>query len=235
MKRFWQWLGTALLVAIFLSLANWQWNRADELKNPPKIDQTILPIDSLISPSQSITQEQVGRRVEVEGMFISNWILPNQKVSTKNIGDKKVNNPTSFDVGLFQTKDNAAILVLRGIHKDQSSDSTIDLMVKKKVVGYLLPQQSEDVANTHGDEIARIDSALFVTKTQLPLYAPYIHAISENPTSGYQTISFNVLDMGSDVPGYYWQHISYVVIWFLFALTAIYLMVYQRRLDKVKP
>ena len=85
MKRFWQWLGTALLVAIFLSLANWQWNRADELKNPPKIDQTILPIDSLISPSQSITQEQVGRRVEVEGMFISNWILPNQKVSTLSL------------------------------------------------------------------------------------------------------------------------------------------------------
>ena len=235
MKRFWQWLGTALLVAIFLSLANWQWNRADELKNPPKIDQTILPIDSLISPSQSITQEQVGRRVEVEGKFISNWVLPNQKVSVNNQDnnqDNKEKNLTSFDVGLFQTKDNAAILVLRGIHKDQIGDTTIDLMVKKKVIGYLLPQQSEDVANTSGDQITRIDSALFVTKTELPLYAPYIHAISESPTSGYQTIPFN---NRSDVPGYYWQHISYVVIWFLFALTAIYLMVYQRRLDKVKP
>ena len=79
MKKLWQWLVTALLVAIFLSLANWQWNRADELKNPPKVDQTIFPIDSVITPSQSVSQDQVGRRVSVEGKFVSNWVLPNQR------------------------------------------------------------------------------------------------------------------------------------------------------------
>ena len=58
MKRFWQWSATALLVAIFLSLANWQWNRASELKNPPKIDPTIVPLDSLIAPGSAITDEE---------------------------------------------------------------------------------------------------------------------------------------------------------------------------------
>lgn len=216
MKKIWQWIGAALLVAIFLSLANWQWNRADELKNPPKVDQTILPLDSVITPSQSITQEQVGRRVSMTGKYISNWVLPNQKDSQ------------SYDVGLFQTKDNAMILVLRGIHKQQ----TPDLERNVDVVGYLLPQQSKDVADNQGDQISRIDSALFVTKTNLPLYAPYVHAISESPDSGYEVIPFN---LRSGVPGYYWQHISYVIIWFLFAITVIYLMVYQRRLDKVTP
>ena len=216
MKKIWQWIGAALLVAIFLSLANWQWNRADELKNPPKVDQTILPLDSVITPSQSITQEQVGRRVSMTGKYISNWVLPNQK------------DTQSYDVGFFQTKDNAMILVLRGIHKQV----TPDLEKNVDVVGYLLPQQSKDIADNQGDQISRIDSALFVTKTNLPLSAPYVHAISERPDSGYEVVPFN---LRSGVPGYYWQHISYVIIWFLFAITVIYLMVYQRRLDKVTP
>lgn len=224
MKKLWQWLVTALLVAIFLSLANWQWNRADELKNPPKVDQTIFPIDSVITPSQSVSQDQVGRRVSVEGKFVSNWVLPNQRDPRKDSNKKSI----SFDVGLFQTKDNAMILILRGIHKSEP----VDLMIEKKVVGYLLPQQSKDSAETNGNQISRIDSALFVTKTELPIYAPYIHEIDESPNSGYEVIPLN---LRSGVPGFYWQHISYVVIWFLFALTAIYLMVYQRRLDKVKP
>lgn len=215
MKKVWQWLATALMVAIFLSLANWQWNRADELKNPAEIDQTVLPIDSLITPTQSITDEMIGRRVSIEGRFVSNWILPNQKANK------------SYDVGLFQSKDNAMILVLRGVHQNIAP-----VLSTVTVIGYLLPQQPTDMAENIGNQISRIDSSLFVSKTRLPLYQPFIQAISETPSSGYETIP---LDMKSKVPGYYWQHISYVVIWFLFAITAIYLMVYQRRLDKVQP
>ena len=217
MKRFWQWLATALLVAIFLSLANWQWNRASELKNPPKIDPTIVPLDSLIAPSQSITEAAVARRVSVSGTFVSNWILPNQ-------ADRK-----SWVVGLFQTKDNAMILVVRG-HAANTELQKNESNREVKVIGYLVPQQSRDAAENVGDQISRVDSALFVTRTELPLYAPYIHAISEEPSVGFIPVPFEI---GKKVPGYYWQHISYVVIWFLFAVTAIFLMIYQRKSDRV--
>ena len=212
MKKLWQWLATALLVAIFLSLANWQWNRADELKNPVEIDQTIVPIDSLLSPNGSITDEMIGRRVSLEGRYVSQWIAPNQE------GNK------SWDVGLFQTKDNAMILIARGFHKN-----IIPNLSRTKVIGYLVPQQSSNVAETKGNQIGRVDSSLFVTKTDLPLYAPFVQAISEEPSSGYEVIPF---EMGKKVPGYYWQHISYVVIWILFAITAIFLLFYQRKLDR---
>lgn len=217
MKRFWQWLATALLVAIFLSLANWQWNRASELKNPPKIDPTIVPLDSLIAPSQSITEAAVARRVSVSGTFVSNWILPNQ-------ADRK-----SWVVGLFQTKDNAMILVVRG-HAANTELQKNESNREAKVIGYLVPQQSRDAAENVGNQISRVDSALFVTRTELPLYAPYIHAISEEPSVGFIPVPFEI---GKKVPGYYWQHISYVVIWFLFAVTAIFLMIYQRKSDRV--
>ena len=218
MKRFWQWMATALLVAIFLSLANWQWNRASELKNPPKIDPTIVPLDSLIAPGEAINESQVARRVSVSGTFVSNWILPNQE-------ERK-----SWIVGLFQTKDNAMILVVRG-HGENSNqnEASSDLNRRVKVIGYLVPQQSRDAAENVGNQISRVDSALFVTKTELPLYAPYIHAISEEPSVGFIPVPFEI---GKKVPGYYWQHISYVVIWFLFAVTALYLMIYQRKSEK---
>lgn len=217
MKRFWQWLATALLVAIFLSLANWQWNRASELKNPPKIDPTIVPLDSLIAPSQSITEAAVARRVSVSGTFVSNWILPNQ-------ADRK-----SWVVGLFQTKDNAMILVVRG-HAANTEIQKNESNREVKVIGYLVPQQSRDAAENVGNQISRVDSALFVTRTELPLYAPYIHAFSEEPSVGFIPVPFEI---GKKVPGYYWQHISYVVIWFLFAVTSIFLMIYQRKSDRV--
>ena len=211
MKKFWQWLATALLVAIFLSLANWQWNRAVDLKKPVTRDQSVSPIDSLISPNGSIEPSALGQKVSLEGNYISNWIAPHQD------GNK------SWVVGLLKTKDNAAILVVRGVRGSNEL-----ALGKSKIVGYVMPPQSEDVADNSGNQLSRVDSSLFVSKTELPLYAPYIQVISENPATGLEILPFKV---SSKIPGFYWQHISYVVIWFLFALTAIYLMIYQRRLE----
>ena len=211
MKKFWQWLATALLVAIFLCLANWQWNRAADLKKPVTRDQSVSPIDSLISPNGSIEPSALGHKVSLEGEYLSNWIAPHQD------GNK------SWVVGLLKTKDNAAILVVRGVRGSNELS-----LGKSKIVGYVMPPQSEDVAENSGNQLSRLDSSLFVSKTELPLYAPYIQVISEKPATGLEILPFNV---SSKVPGFYWQHISYVVIWFLFALTAIYLMIYQRRLE----
>ena len=212
MKKFWQWLATALLVAIFLSLANWQWNRALEIRKPIAQDQSISPIDSLITPNGSIEPSALGQKVSLEGEYISNWVAPHQD------GNK------SWEVGLLKTRDNAAILVVRGI-----KGSNELALGESKIVGYVMPPQSEDVADNSGNQLSRVDSSLFVSKTDLPLYAPFIQVISEDPATGLEVLPFKV---NSKVPGFYWQHISYVVIWFLFALTAIYLMIYQRRLER---
>jgi cytochrome oxidase assembly protein ShyY1 len=215
MKKFWQWLATALLVAIFLSLANWQWNRAVEIKKPIEVDQSISPIDSLITPNGSIKASSLGQKVSLEGEYLSNWVAPHQE------GNQ------SWAVGLFQTSDNAAILIVRGIKG--ANDLALG---KSKIVGYIMPPQSENRAENTNTQISRVDSSLFVSKINLPLYAPYIQVISEDPATGLEVLPFKA---SSKVPGFYWQHISYVVIWFLFAITAIYLMIYQRRLDKVEP
>ncbi|MFM8842404.1 MAG: hypothetical protein ACKOFU_06835, partial [Actinomycetota bacterium] len=35
------------------------------------------------------------------------------------------------------------------------------------------------------------------------------------------------------IPGYYWQHLSYVVIWSLMALLTLYLPFYQRQRNRI--
>ncbi len=221
MKRIWQWLATALLVAIFLSLANWQWNRAGAVKNPPQIDQTILPLDSLIAPSDPITDSQIGRRVTITGKYVSLWQAPNQKANSAG--------QRTWQVGLLQTKDNAMILVVRGYEPNGNSNDLSGAEVT--VTGTLLPPQGKDVAQIQGNQLSRVDSSLFVSRTDLPLYAPFINAISEVPKSNLEKVE---IKLSGNVPGYYWQHISYVVIWFLFAVTSVYLMLYHRS-GRVEP
>ena len=85
MKKFWQWLATALLVAIFLSLANWQWNRAVEIRKPIAQDQSISPIDSLLTPNGSIEPSALCQKVSLEGEYISNWVAPHQEIGRAHV------------------------------------------------------------------------------------------------------------------------------------------------------
>jgi hypothetical protein len=87
-------------------------------------------------------------------------------------------------VGLLRTKDNAAILVVRGV----KGTSEISLG-KSKIIGYLMPPQSEDVRK-YRFAIKSVDSSLFVSKTNLPLYAPYIQVINEDPKTGLVAVPF---------------------------------------------
>ena len=200
----------AFICAIFLSLADWQWQRAYQLKHPPAIDQTLQPLDSVTGPGRSLTDNAIGKHVSIKGTYITSWKAPNQD-------GKKI-----WSVGLLRTLDNAAILVVRGEYKPSPTPTG-----EVSVTGILLPPQSQDRTSTEGEILGRVDSALVVNKTNLPLYAGFINELSENPPSGLNPIK---IKQNNAVPGFYWQHISYVVIWLLFALTTVYLALYQRRL-----
>ena len=67
--------------------------------------------------------------------------------------------------------------------------------------------------------------------TDLNLYDGFINAIDENTSMGHldrDRISFAATS-NPRIPGYYWQHLSYVVIWWLMAAVVLYLPLYQRR------
>lgn len=205
---------TAFLVAIFLSLANWQWNRAADMKKPIKTDTKIYNLEEIATAGGPVEDFAIHKLVKVSGTY-----LFTRQAQFKKPG--KV-----WDVSLMATESGGAVLVVRGVtgtNKSEESEAT--------VIGRYFPPQGVDTRVNTKDMFSRIDSSLVVTDTALPLYSGFILAREEMPDSKYTKAD---IQLGVSVPGYYWQHISYVIIWLLFALVVLYLPRYQRKLDRGK-
>jgi hypothetical protein len=94
----------------------------------------------------------------------------------------------------------------------------------------LLPKQSEDRADNSVDQISRVDSSLLVSSYSGQLYDGFIVA-TEEAVDG-EKIERNRIsppELTSGVPGYYWQHISYVVVWWFLAALVFWAPFYRRR------
>ena len=202
----------ALLATIFLSLANWQWNRAADMKKPIFVDKKVYELEAIATPGEAIADESINKLVKVQGKY-----LLTRAAQFTNPG--KI-----WDVSLMETNSGGAVLVVRGVRGTNNREES-----ESEVIGRYFPPQGDNTMANSRDAFSRIDSSLVVTDTALPLYAGFILADSENPSSNYQKA---VIEMGKRVPGYYWQHISYVIIWLLFALVVLYLPRYQKKLDR---
>jgi hypothetical protein len=102
------------------------------------------------------------------------------------------------------------------------------------VVGTLMPQQFDDRASNTPSQLSRLDSSILVSTTVLQLYDGFIVSTSEKLRSG-PVIRERVIEpkLTSGVPGYYWQHISYVVVWWFMAGLVLWMPFYKRREDKL--
>jgi hypothetical protein len=95
----------------------------------------------------------------------------------------------------------------------------------------LTPAQFDDRAINAPGVISRLDSSVLVSTTDLNLYDGFINALNEMANSSQidrQRIPFTPT-INARIPGLYWQHLSYVVIWWLMAAVVLYLPLYQRR------
>jgi hypothetical protein len=102
-----------------------------------------------------------------------------------------------------------------------------------EIVGAIQPHQNDDRADNVPGVISRLDSSVIVGLTDLELYDGFVVAKSEKTSAG-ELIRERVVAAPpvSKVAGYYWQHISYVAIWWLMAAIVLYLPFYRR---SIKP
>ena len=211
------------LTASFIGLGIWQLQRAQELNAHKKIpiDQKIYPLEQMATPTGIIPAASVGKFVTTSGHFIANYKAPNQID-----GDGKV---SDWEVGLLQNDRGSAILVVRGLWSDRFLASDVVMSTNVEITGTLLPHQSKDRAAQSSMQLSRLDSSLLVATTQVQLYYGFILANAEKSRNG--AIKRSVIsapELVSAVPGYYWQHISYVVIWWFMALLILWLPFYRR-------
>lgn len=227
-KKVLQALAVLALAGIFFSLGMWQLNRAQEMSNAEKSevaqDQRIYSLGDLTSPSGTLPVEAFGKSVEASGNYIANFKAPNQLDREGKVGD--------WEVALMQVDTSSAILVVRGLWSQRLVSPDIAMSTRVSITGTLYPRQIKDRALNTPSQLSRVDSSLITATTDLQLYDGFISASSESYRGGEVDRTRLAMELPKGgVPGYYWQHISYVVIWWLMAALVLWAPFYRRKED----
>lgn len=224
-KKFLQALLVLALASTFIALGMWQLHRAQDMKNHKAIvDHQIYPLTEIASANGSLPTAAIGKRVSTSGHYIANFKAPNQIDGSGAV--------TDWEVALLQNDTDTAILVVRGLWKDRFLSPEIVMATNVAVTGTLLPHQNDDRAENTRQQLSRLDSSLLTGITNLQLFDGFILEQSESTRSGAvlrPRISAPTLTTG--VPGFYWQHISYVAIWWLMALVILWMPFYRNRVQ----
>ena len=226
LTKIFQGVAVLAIAALFVGLGFWQLQRASDLKESLKvarsIDTNVVSLQSVAQPRQSLGAQAFNRTVSLTGKYIANFKAPNQDDGNGVVAD--------WEVALAQVDERSAILVVRGLWSERLLNPEIQQSMDIDIEGLLVASQSGDRADNVPGVISRLDSAVVVGLTDLDLYDGYILARSE-ASDGQDLLRTRVTEekINPKIPGYYWQHISYVVIWWLMAAVVLYLPFYRRR------
>lgn len=228
-KLFGKALVVLTLVAIFGFLGLWQLDAANKLEEAKKVapDPSVYQLSDLASPATALDSRSVGKKVSLRGNYILTFRAPNQSDKQELVSD--------WEVALMQVDQSSAILVLRGYWKDRLTTPGVAMSSDGVSTGVDLqavvqPRQFEDVSTNSPGVISRLDSSVIVALTDLDLYDGFLLATSEQVREGViNRDRITLAPVESKATGYYWQHISYVIIWWLMAAIVIYLPFYRKR------
>ena len=213
-------LGAALIVLIlcatFIRLGFWQLDRAGEFQElqKPYIERPVINLTQVAIPGENLSDDSINQIVQFSGRYLDQYIAPNQ--------EDKYGVKSEWVVGLLEVDSGGAILVVR------STSNTEVLPGKVDITGRLFNRQFDDRAEKSSSQLSRIDPALLVASYDQKLFDGFVLAQNESINGVEIDIRRPELEPAKpSVPGYYWQHISYVVIWWLMALVVLFLPFYQ--------
>jgi cytochrome oxidase assembly protein ShyY1 len=218
-----------ILSVTFIGLGNWQLDRAHDVKVAKQFVPEIprVSLESIASVTSNLDPSAINRLVEFNGIYREIFIAPDQELLTDS--KKSIEN---LEVRLLELSGKRGILVVRGIENLENQE----IIGKVKISGRLYPRQTSDSAKARQGEISRIDPALIVGETSLSLFDGYVVATAEETTLGQEILTTRIPapQLKSKVPGNYWQHISYVFVWWLMALLVLFAPFYNEVAVKLK-
>ena len=206
------------LCGSFIRLGFWQLDRAADLKElqKPYIEQPVVPLTDIAAPAENLSDSAINRIVTFSGRYVAQTDAPGQKDKNSRVG--------TWLVGAFEVNGSGTILVVRSYKDAELPKGEVT------IVGRLLVRQFEDRAAKSEGSLSRLDPSLWVGMSDLPIFDGYVVASSETLDGAQLELPRVVIDPARpNVPGYYWQHISYVVIWWLMALVVVFLPFYGRK------
>jgi hypothetical protein len=226
LAKIFQGVAVLAIAALFVGLGFWQLQRAADLKESLKVartvDTNVVTLQSVAQPRTGLGEAAFNRTVSLTGKYIANFRAPNQVDGNGVVAD--------WEVALAQVDERSAILVVRGLWSERLLNPEIQQSMNIDIQGVLVASQFADRADNVPGIISRLDSAVVVGLTDLDLYDGYIQVRSES-VRGVQLERSRITEekINPKIPGYYWQHISYVVIWWLMTAVVLYLPFYRRR------
>ena len=213
-------IGAALIVLIlcatFIRLGFWQLDRAGEFQElqRPYIERPVINLSQVATPGENLSDDSINQIVRFSGRYLDQYIAPNQ--------EDKYGVKSDWVVGLLEVDSGGAILVVRSTSNTEIPLGAVD------ITGRLFNRQFDDRAKKSSSQLSRIDPALLVASYDQKLFDGFVLAQNESINGIELDIKRPELDPAKpSVPGYYWQHISYVVIWWLMALVVLFLPFYQ--------
>ena len=198
------------LIYACYELGIWQLHRAQELNKvtAPKPDQPLIELEKVSFAGMNMPIKAVNRIVSASGNYTTSFVARDQKISEGELAN--------LDVRLLKLSTGHGVLVVRevlGQEKDQINSEVF-------ITGRLYPRQNVDRAFAKLGELSRIDPALVVSKENPFLYDGYIILQSEKLANSKvsELTEVPTPQISQRLPGFYWQHISYVVVWWFMAL-----------------
>jgi len=194
-------------------------------------EKPIVALTDVAAAGANLRPVAANRIVTLTGKYVQRFSAPNQRPLLAN--GQRAQRPVSLEVRLLEIADRRGILIIRGL--EDNAPQTISERVK--VTGRLYPRQTIDTSDPAQGVLTRIDPALIAGLTDLKLFDGYI-IVRQESTFGGQEISDARLaspQLRTRIAGYYWQHISYVGIWWLMALLVLVLPWISRATEKQIP
>jgi cytochrome oxidase assembly protein ShyY1 len=229
-NKFLQGLLVLALFLVLVGLGKWQLDSAASVKEAKAVAKLVDPntysLEQLATPTLPLDSRNVNKEVSVKGFYVANFKAPLQQDVDGTVSD--------WEVALLQIDGSSplsGILVVRGLWKDRLLNPEVAMSTKISLAGTLQPRQYDDRADNEPGVISRLDSSVIVGLVDLQLYDGFI-AVKSESTANSELLRERVVPPTpvSRIAGYYWQHISYVAIWWLMAAIVLYLPFYRRRI-----
>jgi len=213
-----------LVSGVFVELGIWQWHRAQATAAQAKYvpPSTPVALTSVDQAGRNLSNEALNRIVTFSGRYVKYYDAPTQEVSGDGYKD--------LTVGLFVISDNRALLVVRGLNDGSIKPTSQTLSVE----GRMYPRQQDDHGLNSDTSLGRLDPSLVAGVGGYNLFDGYVVATQEQSATG-QVIAGNRISapiVAPSVSGFYWQHISYVVIWWFMAILTLCAPIIARRSNR---
>ena len=198
-------LPSFLLLIVFVvacaRLGWWQWNRAADY-NKITPDKARVELSEIAKPGTALSSDEYGRLISTSGTYSRTWL-----VADRIVGDKR----GDWQVALLSTS-TGQLLVVRSWGASPLPSGEV------KVEGRLYPAQTPETSASRG-ELVRVDPALLVRQVEGKIFDGYVIASSEEPSVNVDRVPSP--QPVKNPPGFYWQHLSYVILWWFFGLLAV--------------